>query len=358
MINHLTANKRASAPPGRTDGRTPGRGPADRDQGGVEGGRSQGRDRRDPEQEAHGRTQATAMMMAHGGADGGRAMEERWPPTPGGQPMAVEQVVEEPEVETESQRARGMPRIRGARVEPRALVTEAEAEIRGGAGATEDQGGAGERKEPNGAGGTERRGAARGEESRGDGGSTLNQGGAGGMREPVELVDRWVTVEARELGADVEPLGLRTEAESGPRRLEAEVRETPTPATLEDGSHRIDGGLRASRGAAKRQRWRRIFEERALEGALEARSWLEPAETKEGWMGPAEMKERGEGGISITSSVLKSIKSPSMSSSPRCTISSPSAVVQEAELHSALTPSMAGSLVVGTVAALAPDLTG
>ncbi len=51
----------------------------------------------------------------------------------------------------------------------------------------------------------------------------------------MELVDRWVTVEARELGAEVEPLGLRAEVESGPRRLEAEVRDTPAPATLEDG---------------------------------------------------------------------------------------------------------------------------
>ncbi len=57
-----------------------------------------------------------------------------------------------------------------------------------------------------------------------------------GRGSPVELVDRWVTVEARELGAEVEPLGLRTETESGPRRLEAEMRETPVPATLEDGS--------------------------------------------------------------------------------------------------------------------------
>ncbi len=48
-----------------------------------------------------------------------------------------------------------------------------------------------------------------------------------GRGSPVELVDRWVTVEARELGAEVE---------SGPRRLEAEVRETPAPAMLEDGS--------------------------------------------------------------------------------------------------------------------------
>ncbi len=50
--------------------------------------------------------------------------------------MAAEQVVEEPEAEPESQRARGMPRIRGARVEPRSMATEAE--IRVGAGETED----------------------------------------------------------------------------------------------------------------------------------------------------------------------------------------------------------------------------
>ncbi len=56
-----------------------------------------------------------------------------------------------------------------------------------------------------------------------------------GWGSPVELVDQWVTVEARELGAEVEPLGLRAEAESGPRRLEAEVRDTPAPAMLEDG---------------------------------------------------------------------------------------------------------------------------
>ncbi len=58
------------------------------------------------------------------------------------------------------------------------------------------------------------------------------------------------------------------------------------------------------------------FRERALEGALEARSWLEPAETKEGWMGPAEMKERGEGAVRSPVQ-YSSIKSPSMSSSPR-----------------------------------------
>ncbi len=46
-------------------------------------------------------------------------------------------------------------------------------------------------------------------------------------------MDRRVTVEARELGAEVEPLCLRAEAESGPQRME--VRDTPAPATLQDG---------------------------------------------------------------------------------------------------------------------------
>ncbi len=64
---------------------------------------------------------------------------------------------------------------------------------------------------------------------------TPDQGGAGGRGSPVELVDRRVTVESRELGAEVEPLGLWAKAESGPRRLEVEVRDTPAPATLEDG---------------------------------------------------------------------------------------------------------------------------
>ncbi len=43
-------------------------------------------------------------------------MEEEWPPTPGGRPMAAVQVEEEPEVETESQRATEIPTIWGARV--------------------------------------------------------------------------------------------------------------------------------------------------------------------------------------------------------------------------------------------------
>ncbi len=56
-------------------------------------------------------------------------MEEGWPPTPRGPPTAAEEwwSGEEPKAEMESQRARGMLRIQGARVEPKALVTKAEA---------------------------------------------------------------------------------------------------------------------------------------------------------------------------------------------------------------------------------------
>ncbi len=42
-------------------------------------------------------------------------------------------------------------------------------------------------------------------------------------------------VEVRELGVKVEPLGLRAKAESGPMRLEVEVRDTPAQAALDDG---------------------------------------------------------------------------------------------------------------------------
>ncbi len=56
------------------------------------------------------------------------------------------------------------------------------------------------------------------------------------------------------------------------------------------------------------------------------------------------------GGKSASRSVSQSMRSPSKSSSPRCTISSPSVAVQGAELHSALSPSTACSLAAGTVA--------
>ncbi len=56
------------------------------------------------------------------------------------------------------------------------------------------------------------------------------------------------------------------------------------------------------------------------------------------------------GGSSISRASSQSIRSHSISSSPRCVSSSPSAAVQGAELHSVLTPSTACSLVMGTVA--------
>ncbi len=51
----------------------------------------------------------------------------------------------------------------------------------------------------------------------------------------VELVKQWVTVEMRELGAEVEQLGLWAKAESRTRRLEAEVRDVPAPVMMENG---------------------------------------------------------------------------------------------------------------------------
>ncbi len=116
---------------GSEGGRTPGRGSADRDQGGDEGGRSQGRDRRDPEQEEPSWTQAIAITAAHGGADGGRSHGGGMATDSRGRPTAAEQVVEELKVETESQRARRMPRIRGVRVEPSDRGGGRDPEIRG-----------------------------------------------------------------------------------------------------------------------------------------------------------------------------------------------------------------------------------
>lgn len=109
----------------------------------------------------------------------------------------VEQVEVEPEAEMESQRVRRMLRIRGARLELRSLSTETEAEIWKSAAEPERL-----RTKVELAGGRSLR------ESRGDGGSTPDRGGAGGTGSPVELVERWVTLEAKELGAEAELLGL------------------------------------------------------------------------------------------------------------------------------------------------------
>ncbi len=55
-----------------------------------------------------------------------------------------------------------------------------------------------------------------------------------GRGSPAELVDCQAMMEWSELGAMVESTGQWAEAESGPRRLEAESRETMITATLED----------------------------------------------------------------------------------------------------------------------------
>ncbi len=51
---------------------------------------------------APGGTQATVIMVTHSGADGGRSHGGGRDDDSRGRPMAAEQVVEEPEAETES----------------------------------------------------------------------------------------------------------------------------------------------------------------------------------------------------------------------------------------------------------------
>ncbi len=253
----------------------------------------------------------------------GGAMEEGWPLTPGGRPTAAEQVVEEPEAETESQRARGMQRIRGARVEQRALANKAEAEIRGWA--TEDPGGADGRKEPNGAGGTEQRGAARGEESRGDGGSTPDQGGAGGKREPGGSTGDGGGEGARSRGGAAGSTGRsRVQASEAGGIGEGYSSPSNTGGWQNHGARTIQirGRGRAGGGCQMTAvEEAGIFEERALEGTFEERvlevrepplGWTWGPETKEGWTGPAGMTERGEGAIRIPA------QSPSQWNPPPC----------------------------------------
>ncbi len=79
-------------------------------------------------------------------------------------------------------------------------------------------------KEPGEAKGTKGRGEAGGVESRGAGWQTMAEPEREGS--PAELMNCRATVERRELGAMAEPKGQWAEAESGPRRLEAESRET------------------------------------------------------------------------------------------------------------------------------------
>ncbi len=103
---------------------------ADRDQDGVEGGRSQGGFRRDPEEEEPGGTQATAIKVARGGADGGRshgggmAADPRGPTNGGG---AGGGGVRGGDGEPKSQ---GDGRIRRAKAEQMVPAIEAEAGIK------------------------------------------------------------------------------------------------------------------------------------------------------------------------------------------------------------------------------------
>ncbi|KAL1270420.1 hypothetical protein QQF64_029436 [Cirrhinus molitorella] len=59
----------------------------------------------------------------------GGAMVEEGLTTPGGRPTVAEQVVVEPEAETESRRSGATPRIRRAKAEQMAPATKAEAKI-------------------------------------------------------------------------------------------------------------------------------------------------------------------------------------------------------------------------------------
>ncbi len=127
-----------------------GGGPANRVHGGTKEGGAR-RDRRSPEQEAPSRTQATAMMMVHSGADGGRShgrrlqwaeqrRRSRWWSSP-----RQRQRADEP----------GECRGSGGPGWSRGLWRRGP-EIRNETGATEDPGGANGRKKPNRDGATKR----------------------------------------------------------------------------------------------------------------------------------------------------------------------------------------------------------
>ncbi len=270
------------------------------------------------QEEAHSRTQATAMMMAHGGADRGRSH---------GGGMATDS-----RGHTKGGGAGG----EGARGgEPTSQGGVEDLGVHGGAECSaveqlrtqvEQTGGT----EPSRAGGTERRGAARGEASRGNGGSTPNQGGAGGMREPggaggstgdgggkgarsrggAAGSTGWGGVQAEEAGGGGE--GYSSPGDAGGWQ-------THGARTIQIGGWGRAGGLPDDSGG----------------------------EGRSGWVG-GHFRGSGTGGYFWRAATGRS-GAPSLSSSPRCNIGLPSATVQGAELHSALTPSTACSLVMGTV---------
>ncbi len=191
---------------------------------GDEGGKSQERQ----EEPGAGGAQQDSGHSHDDGPQWSWWREEPWPPTPVGRTTAAEQVVEQPEAETESRRARGMPRIRGARVEQRTLATRPGDTQRN----RSDWGPRWSKRE-------EEAQQGRSDEAQPEDRSPEAMAGRRPTKaEPegrVSPVEWWVTVEAWELGAEVESKGLQAEAELGPRRLEVEVRDTPAPAMLEDG---------------------------------------------------------------------------------------------------------------------------
>ncbi len=118
-------------------------------------------------------------------------------------------------------------------------------------------GGAEGMKEPDGARWMKGRGAARGVESWGAEWSTPDQGGAGGTREPSG-----VSVQMGHGGEE----GARSHSGAGGSTGRGGVHVEEAGGGVEgnsdhsdagEWSHRIDVGLRVSRGAARRQRWKR-----------------------------------------------------------------------------------------------------
>ncbi len=169
-----------------------------------------------------------------------------------------------------------------------------------------------------GAGRMKGQGAAGGVESWGTGWSTPDQGRAWGTRESGGASGQ------RVLGGEEV---ARSHGEAGGSTGRGGDRASEVGGRVEGNSdhalrwrmavprslHRIDGGLRVSRGAARRQ-WRRqervgvvaIFEERALDDTSEERAledlkppqgWTRESRMKEGWTEPAGVRERGEGAV-------------------------------------------------------------
>ncbi len=109
----------------------------------------------------------------------GGAMVKMAPTTPGSRLTETDLVEEEPRMETESHRARVMPRIWRAKAELAAPATEAETGLqsRGSGWSRTDQCGAGGTRESGGAGGLIRHGGDGGARSQGGGDGSKDRGG-------------------------------------------------------------------------------------------------------------------------------------------------------------------------------------